>query len=133
MKRVVSIRDIIRLYHTEPIPERMIERPKRWKDKIRKLKEMKDGHKVCKCLISMYKANIWSKMHVLPDWFVQKYNLSERELTYEEMIREELAFSLCCFSDNVAKFFTNGGIYKEDNIMIHTREDVVTVKEIGEL
>jgi len=83
MKHLLSTRDIIRLYHTQPIPERIICRSEEWSKKLEEIKASNNVNFVFTRLIEMLCYNVWIAQHVLPQWFTTKYHIHGDKLTYK--------------------------------------------------
>jgi hypothetical protein len=82
MRHRLSTRDIIRLYHTHPIQERIIRRPSGWMEMVQELALIQSPDKVVEHIVKMAFCNCWIAMHVLPNWLVRKHNISQQELEY---------------------------------------------------
>ena len=133
MKRLVSLRDIIRLYHTKPIPERILKRPDWFIDEISNLQCINKIEKLRTKLIYLSKHNVWIKMHVLPHWLVTKLHISEQELMYEDCSDIPLVIDFSLLHTNMQSEFRNSeSIYEKDGVRIYTREkSVIVEKEKG--
>lgn len=105
MKRMVTIRDLIRLYHTEPIPERIIERTDNFGKLLQNLKKERNLTKAFTILVEIYNNNEWKRMHILPDWFVKKYSISREELTYISKLDEPVVLRFEMFSNEIKEQF----------------------------
>ena len=90
MIRTLTLRDIIRLYHTEPIPAKMMERPEYWNELFEDLATEEDIEEIQNILEEIVKNNEWIKARILPRWFMSKYRIKDTDLEYKERGEEPL-------------------------------------------
>lgn len=82
----LSLRDIRRLYYTEPQRACILDRPEEFRELHAKLKKCREYEEFVEILGQLIKADKWNVYKPLPKWLMDKCTIKTTDLTHEERI-----------------------------------------------
>lgn len=89
----LTTEDIVRLYYTIPVHNRIAERPEGWSKHLSNLKLCSTLEKFVDELIWLLENNYYICLPAVPDWFLRKHHMELDDFTGFRLQQEQLEFS----------------------------------------